>query len=189
MARSSPTIRHDRRALLTGQVLNVSQAQLQSLQNYTQASKGFTISTSYPLPARRFGYGKRVGVTYSYDVSSLVALTDASKNLFSFLAFSGISGPNALNGIITSKVLFRVHKNTLDASLYPHYGSELFLGAEFSGIGGTVRLDQADSRLQTLHSGAEPAQCYRLTFPGIFHVRIRRTGCSAIPAFLYGWRE
>jgi outer membrane protein insertion porin family len=126
-------------ALITGQVLDVSQAQLQSLQNYTQASKGFTINTSYPLPARRFGYGKRVGVTYTYDVSSLVALTDASKNLFSFLAFSGISGPNALNGIVTSKVLFNYSQNTLDASLYPHKGSELFLGAEFSGLGGTVR--------------------------------------------------
>jgi outer membrane protein insertion porin family len=126
-------------ALITGQVLNVSQAQLQSLQNYTQASKGFTVNTSYPLPARRFGYGKRVGLTYTYDVSSLVALTDASKNLFSFLAFSGISGPNALNGIVTSKVLFNYTQNTLDASLYPHSGSELFLGAEFSGLGGTVR--------------------------------------------------
>jgi outer membrane protein insertion porin family len=126
-------------ALITGQVLNVSQAQLQSLQNYTQASKGFTVNTSYPLPARRFGYGKRVGLTYTYDVSSLVALTDASKNLFSFLAFSGISGPNALNGIVTSKVLFNYTQNTLDASLYPHSGSELFLGAELSGLGGTVR--------------------------------------------------
>jgi outer membrane protein insertion porin family len=126
-------------ALITGQVLNVSQAELQSLQNYTQASKGFTLNASYPLPARRFGYGKRVGLTYTYDVSSLVALTTASKNLFSFLAFSGISGPNALNGIVTSKVLFSYTQNTLDAALYPHSGSELFLGTEFSGLGGTVR--------------------------------------------------
>ena len=126
-------------ALLTGQVLSVSQAQLQSLQNYTQASKGFTLSASYPLPARRFGYGKRVGITYTYDVSSLVALTTASKNLFSFLAFSGISGPNALNGIVTSKVLLSYTKNTLDAALYPHSGSELFFGGEISGLGGTVK--------------------------------------------------
>lgn len=125
-------------ALLTGQVLNVSQAQLQSLQNYTQASKGFTLSASYPLP-RKYGFGKRVGITYSYDVSSLVALTTASKNLFSFLAFSGISGPNQLNGIITSKVFLEYDKNTLDAALYPHSGTKYFLGADISGIGGTVR--------------------------------------------------
>src|SRR5438034_5197394 len=90
-------------ALITGQVLNVSQAQLQSLQNYTQSSKGFTVSASYPLH-RSF---KRLGATYSYDVSSLIALTSASKQLFNYLAFSGISGPSALNGILTSKILLQ----------------------------------------------------------------------------------
>jgi outer membrane protein insertion porin family len=125
-------------ALLTGRVLNVSQAELQSLQNYTQSSKGFTLSASYPLP-RKYGFGKRVGITYSYDVSSLVALTAASKNLFSFLAFSGISGPNQLNGIVTSKVFLEYDKNTLDAALYPHSGTKYFLGADISGLGGTVK--------------------------------------------------
>ncbi|MBV9183590.1 MAG: outer membrane protein assembly factor BamA [Acidobacteria bacterium] len=125
-------------ALITGQVLNVSEAQLQSLQNYTQSSKGFSLTASYPLP-RRFGIGKRVGATYSYDISSLVALTTASKNLFNFLAFSGVSGPNALNGIVTSKILLDYTQNTLDAALYPHSGSEYFAGIEFSGLGGTVR--------------------------------------------------
>jgi len=122
-------------ALITGQVLNVSQAQLQSLQNYTQSSKGFSLSASYPLH-RSF---KRVGATYSYDVSSLVALTTASKNLFDFLAFSGISGPNALNGIVTSKILLSYTKDTRDAALYPHSGTSYFFGGEISGLGGTVR--------------------------------------------------
>jgi len=122
-------------AQLTGQILNVSAAQLQSLQNYTQDSKGFSVNASYPLH-RGF---KRVGATYSYDVSSLVALTTASKNLFNFLAFSGVSGPNALNGIVTSKILLTYSENKLDAALYPHSGSEYFVGAEISGLGGTVR--------------------------------------------------
>jgi len=122
-------------ALITGQALNVSQAQLQSLQNYTQSSKGFTVSASYPLH-RSF---KRVGATYSYDVSSLIALTSASKQLFNYLAFSGISGPSALNGIVTSKILLQYSKNSLDAALYPHSGTEYFLGGEISGLGGTVR--------------------------------------------------
>jgi outer membrane protein insertion porin family len=125
-------------ALITGQVLNISEAQLQSLQNYTQSSKGFSLTASYPLP-RRYGLGKRLGATYSYDVSSLIALTTASKNLFNFLAFSGVSGPNALSGIVTSKVLLDYTRNTLDAALYPHSGSYSFFGAEFSGLGGTVR--------------------------------------------------
>ena len=122
-------------ALITGQILNVSAAQLQSLQNYTTTSKGFTVSASYPLH-RSF---KRVGITYSYDVSSLIALTTASKNLFQYLAFSGISGPSALNGIVTSKVLLQYSKNSLDAALYPHSGTEYFFGGEVSGLGGTVR--------------------------------------------------
>ena len=122
-------------ALISGQTLALSQAELQSLQNYTQASQGFTLTASHPLH-RSF---KRIGATYSFDVSSLVATTTASKQLFSFLDFSGLSGPNALNGIITSKLLLNYSKNGLDAALYPHSGTEYFLGAEFSGLGGTVR--------------------------------------------------
>src|SRR5438270_626421 len=122
-------------ALISGQTLALSQAELQSLQNYTQASQGFTLTASHPLH-RSF---KRIGATYSFDVSSLVATTTASKQLFNFLDFSGLSGPNALNGIITSKLLLNYSKNGLDAALYPHSGTEYFLGAEFSGLGGTVR--------------------------------------------------
>jgi len=122
-------------ALLTGQSLALSQAELQSLQNYTQSSQGFTLTASHPIH-RSF---KRIGATYSFDVSSLVATTTASKQLFSFLDFSGLSGPNALNGIITSKILFNYTMNKLDAALYPHSGTEYFMGAEISGLGGTVR--------------------------------------------------
>jgi outer membrane protein insertion porin family len=122
-------------ALLTGQTLALSEAELQSLQNYTQSSQGFTLTASHPLH-RSF---KRIGATYSFDVSSLVATTTASKQLFNYLDFSGLSGPSALNGIITSKLLLNYTKNGLDAALYPHSGTEYFLGAEFSGLGGTVR--------------------------------------------------
>jgi outer membrane protein insertion porin family len=122
-------------ALLTGQSLALSQAELQSLQNYTQSSQGFTLTASHPLH-HSF---KRIGATYSFDVSSLVATTTASKQLFNYLDFSGLSGPSALNGIITSKLLLNYTKNGLDAALYPHSGTEYFLGAEFSGLGGTVR--------------------------------------------------
>lgn len=122
-------------ALFAGQTLALSQAQLQSLQEYTQSSQGFSFTASHPLH-RSF---KRLGATYSFDVSSLVALTAASRQLFNFLDFSGLSGPNALNGIITSKLLLNFTSNRLDAALYPHSGTYYFLGAEFSGLGGTVR--------------------------------------------------
>ena len=121
-------------AILTGQSLNLPSTYLQNLQNYSQSSTGFTVSVSYPLH-RSF---KRVGISYTLDRSSLVAVSDASKLLFSSLNYSGISGPNALNGIVTSKVVPSFTINTLDAAYAPHHGKSLFIGGEFSGLGGTV---------------------------------------------------
>jgi outer membrane protein insertion porin family len=122
-------------AILSGQQLNLPAYYLQNLQNYTQSSTGFTTSLSYPLHRSL----KRVGVTYSFDNSSLIALSDASKALFTNLAFRGISGPNALSGIITSKILPSFSINTLDAAYQPHSGKQLFVGGEFAGLGGTVK--------------------------------------------------
>ncbi|HMK21147.1 MAG TPA: outer membrane protein assembly factor BamA, partial [Terriglobales bacterium] len=122
-------------AVLTGQQLNLPAYYLQNLQNYTQSSTGFTTSLSYPLHRSL----KRVGITYSFDNSSLIALSDASKALFTNLAFRGISGPNALSGIITSKILPSFSINTLDAAYQPHSGKQLFIGGELAGLGGTVK--------------------------------------------------
>jgi outer membrane protein insertion porin family len=122
-------------SIFSGQNLNLPNAVLQNLQNYTQSSAGFTLSLSYPLH-RSF---KRLGITYSFDRSSLLALSTASKNLFEFLAFSGVSGPNALNGIITSKIFPNFSFNTLDSAISPHHGHQMTLGAELAGLGGTVR--------------------------------------------------
>jgi outer membrane protein insertion porin family len=122
-------------SILGGQPLNLPNAVLQNLQNYTQSSTGFTLSLGYPL-RRSF---KRVGITYSFDRSSLLALSTASKNLFEFLAFRGISGPNALNGIITSKIFPNFSFNTIDSPISPHRGRQFTVGAELAGLGGTVR--------------------------------------------------
>jgi outer membrane protein insertion porin family len=122
-------------SILGGQPLNLPNAVLQNLQNYTQSSTGFTLSLGYPL-RRSF---KRVGITYSFDRSSLLALSTASKNLFEFLAFRGISGPNALNGIITSKIFPNFSFNTIDSPISPHRGRQFTIGAELAGLGGTVR--------------------------------------------------
>jgi outer membrane protein insertion porin family len=122
-------------SIFSGQNINLNQAVLQNLQNYTQSSEGFTLSLSYPL-RRSF---KRLGVTYSFDRSSLIALSTASKNLFEFLAFRGISGPNALNGIITSKIFPNFSTNTIDSPISPHHGQQFTVGAEIAGLGGTVR--------------------------------------------------
>ncbi len=122
-------------SIFTGQNLNLPAAQLQNLQNYSQSSVGFTTSLSYPL-RRSF---KRVGVTYSLDRSSLVALSTASKSLFDYIAFRGISGPNAVNGIITSSIFPNFSFNTLDSGISPHRGHQMTMGMQLAGLGGTVR--------------------------------------------------
>jgi outer membrane protein insertion porin family len=121
-------------SIISGQNLNLPSPYLQNLQNYTQSSTGVSFSVSYPL-RRSF---KRIGLSYSFDRSSLVAVSEASKILFTNINFRGISGPNALNGIITSKIVPSFTMNTLDAAYQPHHGRSLFLGGEFSGLGGTV---------------------------------------------------
>jgi len=122
-------------ALLAGQQITLPSNLEQNLQNYTQSSKGFSVNLSYPLH-RSF---KRVGISYQFDDSSIVALTTASKTLFDFLSFSGISGPNALNGIVTSKIVPSFTKNSLDAALFPKSGTSIYFASEIAGLGGTVR--------------------------------------------------
>jgi outer membrane protein insertion porin family len=122
-------------SIFRGQSLNLPSAVLQNLQNYSQQSVGFTTSLSYPL-RRSF---KRLGITYSLDRSTLLPLSTASKTLFDFIAFRGISGPNAVNGIITSKIFPNFSFNTLDSGISPHSGHQMTAGMELAGIGGTVR--------------------------------------------------
>jgi outer membrane protein insertion porin family len=122
-------------AIATGVQLNLPQNVLQSLQNYRQSSTGFTMSASYPLH-RSF---KRVGITYSFDTSSITAFSDASKTLFESLAFRNISGPNALLGVKTSKIIPSFSFSTIDNPMRPHRGQSLYMAAEFAGLGGTVR--------------------------------------------------
>jgi outer membrane protein insertion porin family len=121
--------------IFSGQNLNLPSAVLQNLQNYSQSSVGFTSSLSYPL-RRSF---KRVGITYSLDRSTLLPLSTASKTLFDYIAFRGISGPQAVNGIITSKIFPNFSFNTLDSGISPHSGHSFTAGIDFAGIGGTVR--------------------------------------------------
>ena len=122
-------------SIFSGQTLNLPNAVLQNLQNYSQSSAGFTSSLGYPLGRRSF---KRVGITYSFDRTSLLALSTASKSLFEFIQFRGISGPSALQGIITSKIFPNFSTNTIDSQISPHSGRQFTAGAEIAGLGGTV---------------------------------------------------
>ncbi len=107
-----------------------------AFQNYSQNSSGFTVFASYPL-RRSFA---RVGLTYSYTVSSLQAFSDASTNFFRALSFRGIEGPNALSGITQSTVMPTYTYNTTNHPYEPTKGKYLYasLGVSGSVLGGNV---------------------------------------------------
>jgi outer membrane protein insertion porin family len=105
-------------------------------QNFQQNSAGFTLFASYPL-RRSFA---RVGLTYSYSVSSLQAFSAASDTFFRALTFRGIEGPNALSGIKTSSVMPTYLYNTTDHPWNPTRGRYISAALSISGgpLGGNV---------------------------------------------------
>jgi outer membrane protein insertion porin family len=126
-------------AALTSQQLgtqvNFPTSYLAFLQNYTQTSTGFTTSLSYPVK-RSF---KRVGIAYAFDNSSLQTFSKASQDYFEALAFRGVSGPNALNGIVTSKISPNFSVNKIDNPQRPQTGYSLLASTDFAGLGGNVK--------------------------------------------------
>jgi outer membrane protein insertion porin family len=107
-----------------------------AFQNFQQNSSGFTVFASYPL-RRSFA---RVGLTYSYSVSSLQAFSDASQNFFQALTFRGVAGPSALTGITQSQIMPTYVYNTMNHPYDPTRGKYLYAAIGFSGsiLGGNV---------------------------------------------------
>jgi outer membrane protein insertion porin family len=107
-----------------------------AFQNFSQNSSGFTVFASYPL-RRSFG---RVGLTYSYTISSLEAFSDASDNFFRALSFRGIEGPNQLSGITQSTVMPTYTYNSTNHPYDPTRGKYIYASLGFSGsvLGGNV---------------------------------------------------
>ena len=122
-------------SIAAGQNLNLPQSVLNQLLNYNQSSTGFTASSSYLL-----GHSfKRLGLTYALDTTTINTFSDASRNLFQTLNFRNISGPDALNGIITSSVTPSFGFSTIDSPIRPHRGKSLFISSEVAGLGGNVK--------------------------------------------------
>ncbi|MGA2904299.1 MAG: outer membrane protein assembly factor BamA [Candidatus Korobacteraceae bacterium] len=117
------------------QTLNLPASYQALLQNFTQTSTGFTSSLSYPIK-RSF---KRVGITYGFDNSSVQTFSAASTDYFEALEFRGISGPNALNGIITSKIIPNFSYNKIDNPQREHKGQSVYFASEIAGLGGNVK--------------------------------------------------
>ncbi len=105
-------------------------------QNFTQNSDGFTLFASYPL-RRSFA---RLGLTYSFSRSSMQAFSAASESYFESINFSGLTGPNALTGIISSQIMPTYLYSTVNSSWTPTKGKYLYAAIGFAGsaIGGNV---------------------------------------------------
>jgi outer membrane protein insertion porin family len=120
-----------------GQATNLTNAQKALTQNYNQASKGFTLSVSYPLRRHAF---QSVGFTYSWSKSDITAFSTASQTLFQTINFrSGIQGSNVLQGILNSSASFSYRYNTVNNPMKPRTGKEYSAVFQISGIGGNVR--------------------------------------------------
>jgi outer membrane protein insertion porin family len=111
-----------------------------NLLNYIQTGHGFSVSASYPL-RRSFA---RLGFTYGYDISSIQTQTTAATSYFDYINFSGITGPNSLQGIRTSRVVPSFSYNTVNHPITPTGGKSLFISTSFSGsiLGGNVNTIQ-----------------------------------------------
>src|SRR5271157_2321928 len=105
-------------------------------QNFTQNSDGFTLFATYPL-RRSFA---RIGLTYSFSRSSLQAFSAASESYFQAINFSGLTGPNALTGIISSQIMPTYLYSTVNSAWTPTRGKYLYAAIGFTGsaIGGNV---------------------------------------------------
>jgi outer membrane protein insertion porin family len=125
-------------SILTGQNLIGLYNQLgpQNLLNYVQNSHGFTSGLSYQLH-RSFW---RTGLVYGYDISNVKTITNAATQYFDYINFSGVYGPNALDGIRTSTVTPSLSYNTVNHPVIPTGGKSIFFSVAFAGtaLGGNV---------------------------------------------------
>jgi len=108
----------------------------QNLLNYISQGYGFTVFTSYPL-RRTFA---RVSLTYGYDFQNIQPLSEAATQFFEYLNFQGISGPNSLTGIRTSRVVPAYFYNTIDHPITPTRGKSFFVSMAVAGLGGNVKM-------------------------------------------------
>lgn len=106
--------------------------------DYRQTSAGFTTFVSYPL-RRSFA---RLSLTYSFRRSSIITFSESANNLFTYLNFEGVTGPNSLEGITTSQITPAYFYNTVDHPITPSKGKSLYASFAIAGPGGNTRFIQ-----------------------------------------------
>ena len=120
-------------ALLTQQQVSINP---QYIQNYTQNSTGFTLFASYP--ARRFSFA-RFGLQYGLTRTNIKSFNAASTLLFESVQFRSLTGPSALNGIVSSTITPSITYSSIDNPVNETRGKSFYYSLPFSGIGGNVK--------------------------------------------------
>jgi len=105
-----------------------------NLLNYTSNGTGFSVYTSYPLK-RSFA---RVGLSYSWDTSDITCNNRGTCTYFTYMNFQNLSGPNSLNGIVSSRVVPSYSYNSIDHPITPSKGRSLYVSTAVAGLGGNV---------------------------------------------------
>jgi outer membrane protein insertion porin family len=119
-------------ALLTGQSVSINP---QYIQNYNQNSKGFTLFASYPLRKLSFA---RFSLQYGLTSTNIQSFNQASTLLFETLQFRSLTGPSALNGIVSSTITPSISYNTVNNPINATSGKSLYYAVSLSGLGGNV---------------------------------------------------
>ena len=159
-------------------------------QNFTQNSDGFTMFATYPL-RRSFA---RVGLTYSFSRSSLQAFSAASESYFQAINFSGLTGPNALTGIISSQIMPTYLYSTINSTWTPTRGKYLYAAIGFTGsaIGGNVNTITPMIEAKYFQPGSKrslrPPHRDWHALAGFQRHRLRRPSGSALLPLLH-WRR
>jgi outer membrane protein insertion porin family len=119
-------------ALLLGQSVSINP---QFIQNYTQNSTGFTVFASRPI--RRLSFA-RISLTYGLTRTNITSFNQASTLLFESLQFRSLTGPSALNGIVSSTITPSISYSTIDNPVNETRGKSFFYSLAVSGLGGNV---------------------------------------------------
>ncbi len=180
---------------------NYNQAALTSL----QLNQTVTLPASYRGPAAEFhadehgcndvlelsrssarsnGWALRIRSTIRRSRRTARRPTD----YFETLAFRGISGPNALNGIITSKIIPNFSYNRIDNPQRPHSGQSLYVAVEFAGLGGNVNYVKPIAEYKKFIPVNKGRNTLRIPRFGLVDLGIWRPGGSAFRPLLYGRR-
>jgi len=108
----------------------------QYVQNYVQNSTGFTVFAQYPLRKLSFA---RFGLNYGLTRTNIKSFNQASTLLFESLEFRSLTGPSALNGIVSSSITPSISYNTVDNPINSTRGKSFYYSVGFAGLGGNVK--------------------------------------------------